>query len=60
MQAEEGLIVNKIFLNLQEYQDEMSRAIQAKQQKAMETVTTTYYEVPQQIIYEVPQVTQTY
>lgn len=33
MQSKEGLAVNKIFLNLKEYQNEMYKAIQAKNQQ---------------------------
>lgn len=52
MQSQEGLAVNKIFLDLKEYQIEMTKAIQAKNQTLESYAQTTYYETPQ--------VTQTY
>ena len=43
MQTQEGLAVNKIFLDLKEYEIEMTKAIQAKNQSLESFVQTTYY-----------------
>lgn len=45
MQSQEGLVVNKIYLDLQEYQTEMTKAIQAKT-KQSESLAQTYHEAP--------------
>ena len=51
MISQEGIAVNKIFLDLQEYQAEMTKAIQSRSQPAESTAQTTYYEVPQTPLY---------
>lgn len=44
MQAQEGLAVNKIFLDLKEYEAEMTRVIQEKNQPIESVVQTAYYD----------------